>query len=48
MLPKFGILLEWLRLSFGGKPCLYMWGVFFETICDLANAILFNDYLDPF
>ena len=43
MLPEFGLLLTWLRLSFGGKPCPYMWGVFSESICDLANAILFND-----
>ncbi len=42
MLPKFEILLMWLRLSSGGKPCPYMWGVFSETICDLANAILLN------
>ena len=47
MLPKFGILLEWLHLSFSGKPCPYMWDVFFETICDLANAILFNNNWDP-
>ncbi len=48
MLPESKILLMWLRLSFGGKPCLYMWGIFSETICDLANAILFNDDWDPF
>ena len=48
MLPEFGLLLNWLRLSFGGKPCPYMWGVFSESICDLANAILFNDDWDPF
>ena len=28
MLLKFGILLKWLHLSFCGKPCPYMWGVF--------------------
>ena len=37
-----------LRLSFSGKPCPYMWGVFSKTICDLANAILFNNNWDPF
>ena len=47
MLPKFEILLMWLRLSFGSKPCLYMWGVFSKTICDLANAILLNNDWDP-
>jgi hypothetical protein len=26
MIPEFGILLMWLPLSFGGKPCPYMWG----------------------
>ena len=25
-----------------------MWGVFSKRICDLANAILFNDNWDPF
>jgi hypothetical protein len=40
MLPELDILLMWLRLSFGGKPCPYMWGVFSETMCNLANAIL--------
>ena len=43
MLPKFEILPLLLHLSFGGKPSPYMWGVFSETICDLANAILFNN-----
>ena len=47
-LPKFSILLMWLRLSFGGKPCPYMWGVFSEAICDLANAILHSNHWDPF
>ncbi len=47
MLPEFEILLMWLRLSFGGKPCPYMWDVVSETICDLANAILLNDDWDP-
>ncbi len=37
-----------LRLSFSSKPCPYMWGVFSKTICDLANAILFNNNWDPF
>ena len=48
MLLESKILLMWLHLSFGGKPCLYMWGVFSETICDLANAILLNDNWGPF
>jgi len=47
MLQAFGILLMWLCLSFGGKPCPYMWGVFLETICDLANAILFDNDWEP-
>ena len=47
MLPGFGILLMWLRLSFGGKPCPYMWGVLSETICNLENAILFDNDWEP-
>ncbi len=29
-----------LRLTFGGTPCPFEWGVFSETICDLANELL--------
>jgi len=47
MLQAFGILLMWLHLSFGGKPCPYMWGVFSEAICDLANTILFDNDWEP-
>ena len=47
ILLEIGMLLMWLRLSFGGKPCLYMWGVFSETMCDLANAILHTNIWDP-
>jgi hypothetical protein len=36
-----------LRLSFGGKPCPFEWGVISETICDLANAILLSNDWDP-
>ena len=47
MLPELNILLMWLCLSFGGKLCPYMWGVFSELICDLANATLFDDTWNP-
>ena len=46
-LNKIGILLMMLRLSFGGKPCPFEWGVISETICDLANAILLSGDWDP-
>jgi hypothetical protein len=46
-LNEMGILLMMLRLSFGGKPCPFEWGVISETICDLANAILLSDDWDP-
>ena len=46
--PEFSILLMWLCLSFGGKPCPYMWGVYSETICDLANAIMHSNHWDRF
>ena len=48
MLPEDNILLMGLCLSFGGKPCPYMWGVFSKTMCNLANAILFYDNWDLF
>jgi hypothetical protein len=44
---EIGILLMMLRLSFGGKPCPFEWGVISETICDLANAILLSNDWDP-
>ena len=47
-LPKFSIHLMWLRLSFGGKPCPYMSGIYSEIICDLANAIMHSDHWVPF
>ena len=37
-----------LRLSFGGKPCPYMWGIFSEMIYDLSNAIMHSNHWDPF
>jgi hypothetical protein len=36
-----------LRLSFGGMPCPFEWGVISETICDLANEILLSNDWDP-
>ena len=36
-----------LRLTFGGAPGPYEWGVMSETVCDLANAILLNNDWDP-
>jgi hypothetical protein len=44
---EIDILLMMLRLSFGGKPCPFEWGVISETICDLANAILLSDDWEP-
>jgi hypothetical protein len=32
-----------LRLTFGGAPGPYEWGVISETVCDLANAIFLSD-----
>jgi hypothetical protein len=37
-----------LRLSFGGKPCPFKWGVISESICNLANAILYDNSWDPY
>jgi len=36
-----------LRLTYGGAPCPYKWGVISETICDLANELIKCDDWDP-
>jgi hypothetical protein len=36
-----------LRLTFGGAPCPFEWGVILELICNLATAILLNEDWDP-
>jgi hypothetical protein len=36
-----------LRLTFGGAPCPYEWGVISESICDLANKLIKCDKWDP-
>jgi hypothetical protein len=39
-LPDNAAALITLRLTFSGAPCPFEWGVFSETICDLANELL--------
>jgi hypothetical protein len=46
-LVEINILLMMLRLSFGGKPCLFKWDIIFESICDLANTILHDNSWVP-
>ena len=46
-LPTEGLILLYLRLTFGGCPCPNEWGVFSEPICDLATAILHNNLWTP-
>ena len=46
-LPDQDIVLMYLRLTFGGKPCPSEWGALSETVCDLANAILSDPDWDP-
>jgi hypothetical protein len=41
------ILLMALRMSFGGSPCLSLWGYFSDTIADLCNVIIHNEFWDP-
>jgi hypothetical protein len=41
------IVLMYLRLTFGGKPCPSEWGAISETVCDLANALLSTPEWDP-
>jgi hypothetical protein len=42
---KPGIIM--LCLTFGGAPCLFEWNILSESICDLANKMLFDKNLDP-
>jgi hypothetical protein len=46
-LPDEAAALITLRLTFGGAPCPFEWGVISETICDLANELLKCDNWDP-
>jgi hypothetical protein len=46
-LPDENLAIIALRLTFGGSPGPYEWGVISETICDLANEILQSDDWDP-
>ena len=46
-LPDDDIAIISLRLTFGGAPGPFEWGVISESICDLANALLHDDNWDP-
>jgi hypothetical protein len=46
-LPDDGIAIITLRLTFGGAPCPFEWGVISETICDLANELLKSEDWEP-
>ena len=46
-LPDEGLAIVALRLTFGGAPGPYEWGVISETVCDLAMAILQDNNWDP-
>jgi hypothetical protein len=46
-LPDENLALISLRLTFGGAPGPYEWGVISESVCDLANALLHDDEWDP-
>jgi hypothetical protein len=39
-LPEQDLVLMYLRLTFGGKPCPSEWGAISETVCNLSNAIV--------
>ena len=45
-MPNEGLAIIALRLTFGGAPGPYEWGVILESICDLAIRILHNDDWD--
>ena len=46
-LPELDLAIMSLRLTFGGAPGPYEWGVISEAICDLAIAILQHDDWNP-
>ncbi len=46
-IPNLEIALMTLRLTFGGAPCPFEWGVISEFICNLATAILLNKNWKP-
>ena len=46
-LPDEDLAIITLRLTFGGAPCPYKWGVISESICDLANELIKCDEWDP-
>jgi len=45
--PEMNLALMSLRLTFGGAPGPYEWGVVSETICDLINEIKSRDEWQP-
>ncbi len=46
-LPDNRIAIITLRLTFGGAPCPFEWGVISETICNSANELLKCDDWEP-
>ena len=46
-LPEEDLAIFALRLTFGGAPGPYEWGVLSESICDLSIAIMKDDGWDP-
>ena len=46
-LPEDNLALVTLRLTFGGAPCPFEWGVFSETICDLSQTIMQCEEWNP-
>ena len=45
--PDDNIVLISVRLTFGGVPCPFQWGVISDNVCNLANAILQDKTWDP-
>jgi hypothetical protein len=36
-----------LRMTFGGTPCPSMWGYISDTLANIANSIIHNEFWDP-
>jgi hypothetical protein len=46
-LPENDLMLMSLRLTFGGSPGPFEWGIILETVCNLTTAIRQNDDWEP-
>ena len=46
--PEENLAIMALRLTFGGSPCPYEWGIISESLCDLSMVFLQGNDWDPY